>query len=250
MNKHWVLCLVALIGMAGCQRSTQLAVRAVATAGEEEIGRSQQIIRLIPYDRDAIFDMLASQSSAPEPEPPEDLIMLRDSVSVAREMWTEAEAVWNDMRSEMQELSEQMQRMDRSSREYFTAYQRFDELDAQVRRLDRAKNNYFDVFTNLQTQYRTRADSFNAVMEAWGDLAFERYGEIVDSLIELHGEELEDTADAAGWTSFVVPRGEWWIHTRAKLVFEELYWNVPYQSGGGVDTLVLNESNAEVRSIF
>lgn len=250
MNKHWVLCLVALIGLAGCQRSTQLAVRAVATAGDEEIGRSQQIIRLLPYDRDAIFEMLARQSSAPEPQPPEDLILLRDSVSVAREMWTEAEGIWNDMRSEMQSLSERMQRMDRSSEEYFRAYRRFDELDVQVRRLDRAKNTYFDVFTDLQTQYRMRADSFNAVMEAWGDLAFERYGEIVDSIIEVRGEELEDTADAAGWTNFLVPRGEWWVYTRAKLVFEELYWNLPYQSTGGVDTLVLGNSNAEVRSIF
>jgi hypothetical protein len=34
------------------------------------------------------------------------------------------------------------------------------------------------------------------------------------------------------------------------LVFEELYWNVPYESAGGADTLVIDESNAEIRPIY
>lgn len=251
MNKHWVWPLVAMMGLAGCQRSTQLAVRAVQKSGEEEIGRPQQIIRLLPYNRDSIFDALAQEATEPEPQAPEDLVTLRDSVSAAREMWTEAEKAWNDMRSEQQSLSEEMQKMNRSSREYFAAYQRFDQLDTQVRRLDTAKTNYFDEFTELQETYRLRADSFNAVVEAWGDLAFDSYGAIVDSILEDRGTaELEDTADAGGWTNFVVPRGRWWVYTRAKLVFSELYWNLPYRSAGGADTLVLSDSNAEVRSIF
>lgn len=252
MNKHWVLGLALLVTLTACSRSTQLAVQAVAEGTDgEEMPRNQQVIRLLPYDRDSLFEMLATTASDPEPQPPRDLIDLRDSVAVAQEEWTTAEAAWNDMRSQMQQLSDRMQNMDRASNEYAQAYRRFDDLDRQVRRLDRDKQGYFESFTALQGQYRARADSFNAVYEAWGDAAFDRYGEIVDSLLEARDiEELVDTTEAGGWALFSVPRGSWWVHTRAALVFEELYWNVPYQSAGGADTLVLNNANAQRRPIF
>jgi hypothetical protein len=250
MNKRWVLGLAVAVLLIGCNRSTQLAVRSVSGEGEAETARAQQVVRLLPYDRDSIFAALASQGAEPEPQPPADLIELRDSVAIAQSSWTEAEAVWNDMRSELQSLSERMDRMDRASREYADAYRRFVDLEIQEARLDREKQRYFDSFTDLQGDYRAGADSFNAVLEAWGDLAFEDYGEIVDSLIEALGEELVDTAGPSGWAYFSVPRGHWWIHTRAKLVFEELYWNLPYESTGGADSLVLNNANADVRAIF
>ncbi len=248
MNKHWVMGVAALLLLSACGRSTQLAVRAASDGDETAL--SQQVIRLLKYDRDSIFSYLASLSSTPEPQPPEDLIQLRDSVAAAQIAWTEAEAAWNEGRSEMQTLSTRMENMNRTSDEYFAAYQQFDDLDVLVRRLDRAKQTYFETFTELQGAYRARADSFNVVAETWADAAFEDFGVIVDSLIEARGEELVDTTDASGWAFFQVPRGEWWVHTRSKLVFEELYWNVLYSSGGGTDTLILNESNAQTRPIF
>ncbi len=251
MNKHWVIGLSALVLLAGCSRSTQLAVRAVAEGPDgEEIGQGQVEIRLLPYDRDSIFAALGAVATQSEPEPPADLIELRDSVALAQQRWTEAEAAWNEVRSDLQTLSERMQQMNRSSDEYFTAYARFENLESQEGRLDRGKQGYFDRFTELQGSYRARADSFNAVTEAWGDVTFEDYGEIVDSLIEARGEELSDTTDANGWAYYSVPRGTWYVYTRSKMVFEELYWNLAYASQGGADTLVLNASNAEIRPIF
>jgi hypothetical protein len=140
MNKHWVLGLALLVTLTACSRSTQLAVQAVAEGTDgEEMARNQQVIRLLPYDRDSLFEVLATTASDPEPQPPRDLIDLRDSVAVAQEEWTTAEAAWNDMRSQMQQLSERMENMDRASNEYAQAYRRFDDLDRQVRRLDRDK---------------------------------------------------------------------------------------------------------------
>jgi hypothetical protein len=251
MNKHWVLGLVTLVALSACSRSTQLAVRAASEGAEGEVaGRAQLIIQALPYDRDSIFQAFAARATEPEPQPPADLIELRDSVSIARERWTEAEAAWNEMRSELQSLSERMQNMDRASREYASLFSRFDELDSQVGRLDRTKTRYFDAFTGLQGTYRARADSFNAVLQAWEERAFVDYGEVRDSLVEVLGEVLEDTTDGSGWAFFSVPRGTWWIHTRTVLVFEELYWNVRYESAGGADTLVIDESNAELRAIY
>jgi len=251
MNKHWVMGVAVLLLLSACGRSTQLAVRAVSEGeGSEGTALSQQVIRLLKYDRDSIFSHLTSLASTPEPQPPLDLIQLRDSVAAAQIAWTEAEAAWNEGRSEMQTLSNRMENMNRTSNEYFAAYQQFDDLDVMVRRLDRAKQTYFETFTALQGTYRARADSFNAVTETWADMAFEDFGVIVDSLIEVRGEELVDTTDASGWAYFRVPRGNWWVHTRSKLVFEELYWNVLYNSTGGTDTLALNAPNAQTRPIF
>ena len=252
MNKHWVLCLVALAILTGCKRSADLAVRAVATTDAGEVARAQLVIRLVPYDRDSVFDMLSGVASEPEPQPPADLLELRDSISAAQDRWRTAEAAWNDARSELQDLSERMQRMNRSSDEYFRAYQRFDELDAQEKQLSGDKDRYFERFTELQSAYSERADSFKAVLTAWENEAFAPYGEIVDSLTKaLKREVLYDTTDGGGWAYFVVPKGYWYVYTRAKLPFEELYWNVGYEAkGGSADTLVLDESNAKVRLVF
>lgn len=251
MNKHWVLGLAALVALAACSRSTQLAVRAVSEGAEGEVtGRAQLIITALPYDRDSLFSAFIGRATEPEPQPPADLIELRDSVSVARERWTQAEASWNEMRSELQSLSERMRNMDRSSTEYARLFSRFDDLDSQVGRLERIQTRYFDEFTGLQGTYRARADSFNAVLQAWEERAFADYGEVVDSLVEVFGEALEDTTDGSGWGFLRVPRGTWWIHTRSVLVFEELYWNLRYESAGGADTLVIDNSNAEIRPIY
>lgn len=252
MNKHWVWCLVALGVLTGCKRSADLAVRAVSTTDAGEVPRAQLVIRLLPYDRDSIFTAMGAAADRPEPQPPEDLLVLRDSIAAAQDRWREAEAAWNDVRSELQQLSERMQGMDRSSNQYFEAYERFDALDAQESRLGRAKDRYFQRFTELQSAYTARADSFRAVLTAWEDEVFADYGEIVDSLQEALGrEDMYDTTDASGWAQFIAPKGRWYIHTRFKLPFEELYWSVPYDAvGGGVDTVILNESNAEVRPVF
>ncbi len=252
MNKHWVLALAAFVLFTACSRSTQLAVRAISGGqGESEVGLAQLEIRLLPYDRDSIFSALAGQYADPEPKPPADLLDLRDSISVAQERWRSSEADWNEMRSELEALSERMKAMNRASRDYAQAFRRFDQLDGQLRRLDRDKQGYFDRFTQLQSAYRAKADSFNAVVLGWGDAAFENFSEVVDSLLEARGQtELYDTTDAAGWAYFEVPSGQWWVHTRFELPFEELYWNVRYSSQGGADTLALNTANAELRPIF
>ena len=252
MNKHWVLCLAAVVMLGGCKRSADLTVHAVANVGEEQIGRAQLEIRLVPYDRDSLFNAMASLASSPEPQPPADLLALRDSIAAAQDFWRNAEATWNEARSEMQRLSEAMDGMDRSSNEYFQAYQQFDQLDGQERRLSRDKDVYFEQFTALQARYSERADSFSAVVAAWEEEVFADYGVLVDSLVEAtKREDLYDTTDASGWAFFVVPKGRWYIHTRFQLPFEELYWNFPYDaSGGAADTIVLDESNAEVRIVF
>lgn len=251
MDKRWVTCFVALAMLTGCQRSTQLTVRAVSSGeGEEVVGLAKLVIRMLPYDRDSIFDALTARAPRPEPQPPADLLQLRDSIAAVQARWRAAEAGWNDAYSSLRDLRSRMDRMNKSSNEYFAAYAEFGNLEKKERRLNREKEALFKRFTDLQSAYSERADSFKVVLTAWEDEAFEDYGAIVDSMLEARGQELSDTTDGGGWAHFAVPKGQWWIYTRSKLTFEELYWNLPFKAEGGVDTVTLDRSNAETRLIF
>ena len=252
MNKHWVLGLIALATLSACSRSADVTVRVVTSAGEEQQGQAQLPVRLLPYDRDSIFKEMIAGAERPEPEPPADLLALRDSIAEAQSRWRDAEADWNSVYSELKELSERMEGMNQASNEYFQAYQRFDQLDAQERRLNTTKQEYFEQFTQLQEQYSARADSVTAVLRTWEDETFEGYGEIVDSLLETRGrQELADTTGSTGYAQFTAPAGGWWVYTRTNLPFDELYWNVRIDvQGGQPDTIILDESNADRRPIF
>lgn len=252
MSKHGVPLLVAWVFLAGCEGSADLRVQVVAPGPQGERGLSSLEVRLLPYDRDSIFDVLATRAAEAEPQIPEDLLTLRDSVSEAQGEWRSAEAEWNEVRSELQELANQMQGMNRSSDEYLEAFQRFEDLDAREGELSRRKDSLFEQFTELQNRYNTRADSMEAVRDAWADMAFEDYGDVVDSLLEANGwQELVDTTGSGGWARFQPSAGHWWLHTRYALPYQELYWSVPVEvSGGETDTVVLNPANAELRPLF
>lgn len=56
-----------------------------------------------------------------------------------------------------------------------------------------------------------------------------------------------DTTDANGIVRFRGLRsGDWWIHARYDLPFDELYWNVPIQVEGEMQ-IELTRENAQVR---
>lgn len=252
MSKRSTLLLSAFAFLLmGCERSATLDVR-VTNAGPEggSIGLREVPVRLLPYDRDSIFDALEAQAEQPEPEIPEDLLQLRDSVSEAQAAWREAEADWNETRSELQTLANELQQLDRSSDAYFEGFDRFEELESVETRLSGEKDELFERFTELQNRYALRADSIGAVRATWADRAFEDFGEIVDSILETRGrEEYWDTTDASGWVRLQAPAGRWWVYTRSSLPYQELYWNVPVDVGEA-DTLVLDTANAEYRSLF
>jgi hypothetical protein len=255
MSKHRLLglLLVTLAPLAACEGSGQLQVRAVSVGPDgEPQGLANLPVRMLPYDRDSIFEALEARAPEAEPQIPPDLLQLRDSVSTAQSRWREAEAAWNEARSELQSLADDMQGMNRASDEYFAAFERFERLDGQEQRLSSQKDRLFEQFTALQNRYSTRVDSISAVRTAWADRAFEDYNTIVDSLLEARGqEELWDTTDGSGWASFRASAGRWWVHTRYALPYEELYWNVPVDlAGGELDTLILDTANAELRPLF
>lgn len=246
--------LPLLLPLAGCQRSGELVVHAALgrdTLGAP-VGIDKLVIQLVPYNRDSIFDALAQQAATPEPQIPEDLLALRDSVAALRDLWSQSESQWNAVRDELLKLSERMKTMDRRGREYFQAFTRFTDLEQRERTLSRAKDESFRRYDALQKRYSSRADSIKVVRFAWEDEAFARYGEISDQILKaLKREIAADTTSGGGYASFKVRKGRWYVYTRYELPFQELYFNIPVEiRGGGRDTLVLTRDAAQIRTLL
>ena len=62
-------------------------------------------VRLLPYDRDAVFDSMASAFGTPEPPIPEELIAERERVQEAQVEWQNNQNRWNLIRDTLQKLT-------------------------------------------------------------------------------------------------------------------------------------------------
>lgn len=254
MVKVWSSLLLCIVSWSACSRSGDLVVQAALgrDAAGAAVAIDRIVIELLPYDRDSIFDALAALADRPEPEIPADLLAMRDSLAMSRQLWTEAESQWNAVRDELVSLSERMRAMNRGSREYRQAFVRFTELETREQALNRTKDEAFRQYETLQRRYAARADSIRVARFNWEDVAFARYGEIVDSLLRATRREIHtDTTRRGGYAAFRVSAGRWYVHARYELPLEELYFNVPVTvEAGRVDTLRLTRDTAEVRPLL
>lgn len=185
-------------------------------------------IQLYPFDRDAVFDSLSAAFGTPEPPIPADLLAAQDSIAAAQAIWRTAESRWGTLRDRLQALTDQMANLNPAEARYVALYREFQDGDAQLGRVEREKNQAFERFTSLQEGIIRQADSVRMLREDWADQAFAAaYDVFAVKLREMSSEILFDTTDAAGIASAEVPPGEWWVHARHDLPFQELYWNVP-----------------------
>lgn len=246
--RSYATALLALMvpALAACGGG-EVTVRVVTEGDTARQPVEDLVISFLPYDRDSIFGALTAQAEEPEPQVPEDLLEQYDRVQQAQQTWREAESRWAIFRDSLKQLSQAMEGLDRRSREYLQLFEQFNELEGQERQLNAQKDRLFERFDSLQTATVSRADSMQAVIRAWEEIAFEDYVDITDSIIEARGVEVrEDTTGAGGYASASLPSGPWWAYTRYQLPFEELYWNLRVDTVFG-DTIILSRENAEVR---
>ena len=204
-------------------------------------------LSFVPYDRDSIFGVLAA--AAPEPEPVMDpaLIAAVEQVSELQNTWRVTEDAWANARDSLQRLSERLQGMDPRSREYRQLYEGFNSLEARVTRLDRENKAAFAAFDSLQQGMQRRADSMRVINEAWEDVAFAEYFDVVAEVEEVRGAvAIEDTTDADGYATQKLSGQPWYVTTRLPTQFGDLYWNVRLDPAGP-DTLILTPDLAERR---
>ena len=127
------LVLVALftpIVAAGCGSPEVVAEAAITDeATGERLALSDLPVRLLPYDRDAIFDSLQAAYPDPEPPIPQEILAQQQAVQQAQADWRAAEERWAIVRDSLRSLSDEMTRMQnqglRTTPQYAQLFARF-----------------------------------------------------------------------------------------------------------------------------
>ena len=209
-------------------------------------------IQILPYDRDAVFDSMASAFSTPEPPIPEELITERARVQEAQQEWTNYQDRWNLIRDTLQKLSTALEQYNRGESTYVVLFREWNDFDGELGDVERQMNRSFDNFTSLQEGTIEASNSTRMLRENWGDEAFAGAGEVF--LAKLRASRLDavaDTTDASGIArqNLRVKPGEYWVHARYELTYTELYWNIPIEVTRGAPVQVsLSRANAEERT--
>jgi hypothetical protein len=227
-------------------------VQGAAVEGEEAgmLALSAIPVRLLPYDRDALFDSLSQAHPVPEPQVPDTIFQLQQAVSERYRQWQAALSRWGTLRDSVQVLSRRMDGMDRRSGEYLVMFRDVNDLLDDVDRLERQSNQAFREFEQLQTRLTEQARGIQLERELWADEAFAPVDSIIEErLAQRRTQEFADTTNAQGVARFRnIPSGAWWVYSRFDRGFDELYWNLPIQVERGDEIEIrLNQENAEVR---
>jgi hypothetical protein len=253
------LVLVAILApvlAAGCGQPQVIAEAAITEEGTgERLALSDLPIRLLPYDRDAIFDSLEAAHPEPEPPIPPEILRQQEQVQRAQEQWRVAEARWSTVRDSLRTLSDGLTRMaaqgQRGTPQYAGGVARFNSLEAEERQVNQRMQAAFAEFDRLQQQALASADSIRIQRDLWAEQAFADFNRVIlQKLRESGREEHADTTNAQGIARFNVSSGRWWVYSRYALPYEELYWNVQLEVAGDSTHVNLTRENAEARPVF
>jgi hypothetical protein len=241
------------IALSGCGGSPLVVQAALETEVAEGAAGSTMVlsnlpIRLLPYDRDAVFDSLTRVAPRPEPEVPASLRALQDSVIRAQEEWQNAEVRWGVVRDSLRQISEELRELSRGSAQYVVLFRTFNQLEPVERQMKQRMDAAFARFTNLQAQVGAQAEEARIAREAWEDEAYADVEAVfAERLKAMNREEMADTTNANGVATFRPRSGQWWVYARYELPYSELYWNVPVRMEGDQVEVRLTRQNAEVR---
>jgi len=188
-------------------------------------------VRLFPFDRDSIFDMLEAQAETPEPPIPDSVLSAQAAVQAAQQEWQAMQNQWNTLRDSLQTLVETLENTSRASGEYRVLFNEEGAVRRQYEQIDREVNEAFERFTDLQSSSIAAAEAAALAREEWADDAFAEIGTHIDQALEESGRDIQyDTTAATGIARFQVEPGQWWVTARYELPFEELYWNIPLEA--------------------
>jgi hypothetical protein len=206
-------------------------------------------VQLLPYDRDAIFDSMGAAAERPEPPIPDTLLAAQSAVAAAQEEWRAAEAEWNTLRDELQSISAELETLSRGEARYRLLFNDFRDKEGRLNAVEREMNQAFERFTELQQGTIAEIERVRIIRDEWADEAFTDVNQVITLKIEAAGlEPVEDTTDASGMVTIEAPPGDYWVHARHELPFNELYWNLPVSLVGGEPVEIrLNRETAQLR---
>lgn len=245
------LALFVAAAFAACGPG-QATITADIGEGNEAMVLDDVEVRLLPYDRDQVFDSMIAAADTPEPQVPDDLLAARDEIADAQRQYLETETQWNMLRDTLAKLSSAMEGLNRAEMRYRTIFNEWSDLNQRYQGAEGQVARHFERFESLQAATIGRMDSMKIVKADWEEQVFRDVDAVIAAKIEASGlEEVADTTDAAGLARFEVPPGRYWVYARHELPYDELYWNVEIEIARGEPaTLRLSKENAEVRPIF
>jgi hypothetical protein len=208
-------------------------------------------VRLLPYDRDLVFDSLTRAYGTPEPAVPEALLAARTEVQAAQQTWDEAQRRWGILRDTLQQITATLEDLPRNDARYIVLFREYNEFDSEYASVEREVEGAFARFDSLQQGTIRASDSVRILRDNWADEAFAEIGEAFRVRQVATGlDAATDTTDASGVarTNLQVSPGQYWVSARYELTYSELYWNVPITVERGEPVQVrLTRENAEER---
>lgn len=208
-------------------------------------------VRLVPYDRDAVFDSMTAAYSTPEPAVPEALLAARTEVQAAQAEWNAAQLRWGVLRDTLQEITGTLEGLPRTDAQYIMLFREYNEFDSEYAAVERQVEQAFTRFDSLQQGTIRSSDSIRILQDNWADDAYAEIGDVFSAKEAESGLDFAvDTTDASGVArqNLLVRPGQYWVNARYELTYSELYWNVPITVEGGDPLQVrLTRENAEER---
>jgi len=208
-------------------------------------------VQLIPFDRDEVFDSLATEFGTPEPPIPDALLAQREDVQAANEAWQEATRRWQTIRDTLQALNDALEPLARGESRYVVLFREWQDWDGQLSSVQTTMDRSFARFDSLQRGTIRASDSIRMLQENWADDAFADVSTAFSNRYQTSGLDWAyDTTDASGVarTHLRVKPGTYWVHARYELAYTELYWNFQVTVERGDPTvIVLDRSNAQER---
>jgi hypothetical protein len=253
MKRSLLLVAAASAALAACG-PTQVVVTAELETEDPATGSammrpvSDLEIQLLPFDRDAVFDSLATAFGTPEPPIPGEILEAQEEIAAAQTEWRDFENRWNTLRDTLQTISDSLEQYNRGEARYVALFNEFGDLDTELSQVERQMNNAFERFDSLQQANIEQAQAVRIERENWASEAFAEVDLVWAEKVRASGlTPAADTTDASGVATLAVAPGEYWVHARYDEVYNELYWNVPLVVGSEPATITLTRDNAQVR---
>jgi hypothetical protein len=251
-----LVAFLALVVATGCSEPRVIAEASLQNQSTgERLALGDLPIRLLPYDRDAVFDSLEAAHGQPEPAIPPEILAQQQQVQEAQTAWRRAEEQLTTIRDSLRivqaSLTQMQSQGQRESPLWAETFARFGTLEVQEREVNQQVQETFALFNQLQQQTRASVDSIRVQRDLWAEEAFADFETVVQQKLNASGfEEQADTTDSQGIAVFSVPEGAWWVYGRYTLPFEELYWNIPVEVASDSVHVRLNRENADIRPVL
>jgi hypothetical protein len=250
--------LALLFGAAACGPTDVVVMMEIEVDDPSGAGTMTQAlpdieVRVLPYDRDAVFDSLENAYPEAEPQIPPELEAARAEVRAAQEEWNDAQRRWGILRDTLQDITNTLEGLPRTDAQYIVLFREYGEFEDEYNTVEREVNAAFSRFDSLQQGTIRASDSIRILQDQWAEEAFADIADVFrQKQLESGLDAVVDTTDASGVARNIAVRpGQYWVSARYELTYSELYWNVPVNVEGSDPVEVrLNRSNAEERPIL